>query len=173
MSNLDNIARYLGDVASQYGAYHQHKETSAWAGVALFVTLIIWLLNTSSKHTSYSLVIRCGFSTVIVLLLLAFIVYLRQQFRARKRAADIVAACLSLRAEIIGQDSPTINRSDYLPPNRGDTESQSSHVISKAVLDRADQLAGLGQEARRRLELAAYAIVVIVVGFAIAALWVF
>lgn len=168
---MDDITSFLGDIAGYYGGYHRHKETSAWAGVVLFVSLNIWLIGKLGTSVHTSVQSKCAFSSILAVLLLAFLVYLRQQFRARKRAADIVAACFALRSELVGQDSTIPSRADYLPPERGDGEFQSSHVLPRAVLDRADQIGSVGQGVRRKLELAAYTIVVVVAVFAIGTIW--
>ncbi len=168
---MEDIAEYLDALASHYGAYHLHKETSAWAGLVLFVSLNIWLIRELGKSIFTSGIAQCILSLILIALLFAFVVYLKQQFRARKRAADIVAACFALRSEIAGEDPTTPKRADYLPPNRGDADFQSSHVLPRAVLDRADRLSTVGQGIRKRLEFAAYTIVVVVVAFAIAEIW--
>ena len=51
MSTFDSrreIIDLLKDIQSHYGTYHNHKETSAWAGVVLYAFLLVNVIRVLS-----------------------------------------------------------------------------------------------------------------------------
>src|SRR5207249_12057404 len=94
------ILDLLGGIQSLYGNYHNHKETSAWAAVALYAVVLSQVANAIARGLLPSYRQRAWAAVAVTVLSTLVCVYLFGQFRLRKRAADFVAACIHLGAEV-------------------------------------------------------------------------
>lgn len=171
-NSRDEILAYLRDTQSHWAAYHNHKETSAWAGVVLYIPLLALFLNIAGNTTVNTISLRIVATVIFLLTWLAVFGYLRQQFALRKRSADYVAACFSLRAKIISKPNDKIDPESYSLPKQGNKQMQSSHFLAEAMLKEADEMARRGQGARQALEMTAYGITVLALSLALARIWI-
>lgn len=159
------ILDLLKDLQAHYGTYHNHKETVGWAGVALFAALMVGVATILARlpQAGISCDARVGMSLAVVGACLVCTLYVYKQFALRKRAADLLAACVQLRGQIVGSPSTVLTPADWAPPTRTDpggpfSGMQSTYVLPNAVTASADKLSSAGQTSRRLLENCAYAI---------------
>ena len=93
------ILKYLADTRAHYATYHNHKEVSAWAGVVLYVAVMVQIvLVKNDALTNRRPVVLLA---LILILLTAVSVYLKTQFYLRREAANYVAALLYLYVEYL------------------------------------------------------------------------
>jgi len=160
------ILKYLADTRSHYAAYHNHKEVSAWAGVVLYVVFAVQVAFArdemfKSKPIVYA---ACLLSVVFFLIILA---YLKTQFRLRRDAANYVAALLYLGVEYLGKDDATLKKEEkdedmrWILEAKHDVGHHSEQVLPKLVLTKALEMDDVGHGDRKKLEAAAYGIVVL------------
>ncbi len=164
------ILDFLKDLQNHYGTYHNHKENVGWAGVALFTGLMAAIPTTLRQQPLEANLFftRAGLSIVVIGTFLVFWFYVNKQFALRSRAADLVAACIRLRSQIVGEPSRLLVPDDWAPPTKSsDGDMQSSHVLPRAIIEAAKELSLSGQTSRILLEGCAYAIML---GLAIALL---
>jgi hypothetical protein len=166
----------LKDLLSHYGTYHNHKENVGWAGVALFAILMAGVATTLRQRvpqTDFSCIARGGISLVVEGACVVCWLYVHKQFALRRRAADLVAACIRLRSQVVSDPNWKLMPSDWAPPTETVASGmQSTHVLPKAVRESADQLASAGQTSRRVLEYCAYAILLGLGASLLIAIWI-
>jgi hypothetical protein len=162
----------LKDLQSHYGTYHNHKENVAWAGIALFVVLVAGIANTL-RQADLSCVARAGTSLVVIGACVVCWLYVYEQFRLRRRAADLVAACVRLRSDVVSNPAVTVAASDWAPPSQvAAAGMQSMVMLPQAVLNAADNLATAGQSSREWLENCAYALLLGLAVSLLVAIWI-
>lgn len=156
------VLDFLKDLQSHYGTYHNHKENVGWAGVALFVVLMAGVASVLRQYLPPaipSMATRIGMSVVVVGAAIVCWLYVQKQFDLRKRAADLVAACIFLQSRLVSDPSALLKTMDWAPPPQTAAGSmQSSHVLPRAVLQAADELSVVGQTSRGLLERCAFAL---------------
>ena len=155
-NSRDEVLKYLADLHSYYGKYHNHKEASAWAGLVLAVALLIQLVTAIDRGLARTCAMRAAAAIMVVVFVLAVLAYLLQQFSLLRRAADLAAASFALRSEIISNPLAPVDPARYALATPGGDAVQSSYVLPQEVLARADALGARGQGARRNLEAVAY-----------------
>lgn len=175
MADSDDTRRevldLLKDLQSHYGTYHNHKETVSWAGIALYAFLVVGIAN-ALRESHLSCLARVGVSFLVLGACLICWLYVHKQFQLRTRAADLVAACIRLRSDIISAPNDVIRLSDWGPPSQAFLGGmQSTHVLPQAVRSAADELSSAGQSSRQWLERCAYALLVGLTGSLLAFVW--
>lgn len=127
----------LKDLQAHYGTYHNHKENVGWAGVALFAVLMAGIataVRQRSPQIDFSSIARGGVSLLVIGVWLVCFAYVYKQFDLRKRAADLVAACICLRSQVISNPSKAIELSEWGPPKQAAASgSQSAYVLPQAI----------------------------------------
>lgn len=169
------VLDFLKDINTHYGTYHNHKETLAWAAVALFVALIVGFAATLFRlpdQFEVSCDVRTLFTFVVLIIAGVFWFYLKKQFALRKQAGDYAAACLRLRSVILSNPSTALNLDDWGPPREEPTQQmQSRQVLPRAVIKEADNVSQSGQDFRVSLERCAYGILLVLVLAVLFAIW--
>lgn len=169
------VVELLKDLQAQFGAYHNHKESMAWAGVALFAVLMAAVaasIRQSPPLSALSFAARVATSLFVAGACSVCWLYVQQQFALRRRAADLFAACIGLRSQVISEPSRPIVPADWAPPLKQTTAPmQSTHVLPQAVRKSADELATAGQTSRALLERCAYAILLGLAASLLLATW--
>ena len=171
VNTRDEILKHLNAIQSHYAAYHNHKETAAWAGLVLSLFFQWNVAGAVAKAGPMSCELR---TTVIVAELFVIVltwVFLRKQFTLRRRGGDIAGACIALASEIVGNPSGSFDAAEYLPNDIHDTEFQSSNVLPARVLRRANELSAGGQGARQTLEWLAYGLLSVSGALSVAWVW--
>lgn len=166
----EEILKFLGDIQSFYGIYHNHKETSAWAGLVLYVLLLAQLINAVDRGMTVSCEMKAATTILILVSGIVIWIYLRAQFSARQSGSNLFAASVLLRSQYVSHEKE-VQISDFSPQSSAE-EKQSSHILPRIVLTTADELASKGGKVRKTLECCAYALVVVVGFLALARVWI-
>lgn len=155
MGNLkkEDVLKYFSDLSSHYASYHNHKETSAWASVALYLLVVIQIGGTTGTDAGW--IERCGRGAVILVIGLVINQFVKTQFKMRKFAGDIVAACLDLHREHLSADN-ILAEHFALEDQTAETDHQSFYFLPRIVLEKRKQYESRGGKVRRRLEDASY-----------------
>ena len=146
MTSRDEVLKLLGDAAAYWGTYHNHKETCAWAGLVIFVVLAALLDSVAG----------------VLIVSLITLAYLYQHFSSRLVAANLAAACWSLRAQIVATPEADIDLASYAPSTNAQQPFPAGHFMPSAVMAAAERMATRPRGARLALEFATYALVVVV-----------
>jgi hypothetical protein len=151
-SDKADFLKYLQEVRSHYSAYHNHKETSAWAAATLYLAFAIQIATARDMTSGWEGAIRI---VAIISLAVAVCRYVEKQFELRQVAASMVEASLALFIEYIPKKEP--------PPSElfclstvVNLEQQTPNIIPKFLESKATELASKGQGARLRFERTIY-----------------
>lgn len=169
-NSREEILKYLSDLQSHYAAYHNHKETTAWGGVALFFLLLPNLTTVIGAGPSLSCPTICAATFGIIAITVVMIMYMHQQFALRRRGGDLVAASCFLRAGYIA-GTTMIDVKQFAPPVTGHGPMKSGYCLPIVVLDKANELEKQGQGALYTLENCGYALIIFICLFCIMKLW--
>jgi len=166
----EDALRYLSETRSLYGSYHNHKETSAWAGIVLFGALIPQSVSYLGGPT-----VACGLKSIetisVLLLFTLAVLYVQQQFKLRRTAANLVAACFALSAEILIMKDEEVSVTDFTLEPSVDKNTQPPDFLPKPLRDRANKLDGFGSGPRKRLEFVGYFVLIASVVLALVRIW--
>jgi hypothetical protein len=124
----DEILHYLAGAVAYWGAYHNHKETSAWAAVAFMGVLGGFAPKMAEAVGPASLASKSLAAGAIAAFTVLASLYLREQLRLRRRAAALVHACFYLQALYISKPDVAILAAVFAPADdvRPETQSHSS-----------------------------------------------
>ena len=153
------VLQYLNEIRSHYASYHNHKEVSGWAAVAVFLVFASQFFGPFFRGE----IDTCAKKVFVVLVLVALAAvvtwYLKGQFNLRRVGANNVAAAFYLKTDLIGNPTTTITPSDYGLRPASDPKMQYKYVLPRKVLETSDDLENKGAGARKNLEKLAYAFV--------------
>lgn len=131
---------YYDSTCQYYGAYHNHKETCAWAGLALHL-IFCGLILSADVPTKHRITATIGFTVIVLLVAFFVLVYVRNQLAMKDRAGALAGAAKHLLAEILVKQDSELRLEDYLNiVESADTKAQSSHVLPERLLQKADLL---------------------------------
>lgn len=165
-----DLLKYLADTRAHYAAYHNHKEVSAWAGVVLYVVFAVQVaFARDDMLRSDAFVIAAWVLSMIFFL--SILIYLHTQLRLRHEASNYVAALLCLGAEYLCKDSTEIKEEVWVVEPKPDAGHHSPQILPKEVLHKALEMDRVGHGGRRKLEAAAYVIVVVSFLSGVVRLW--
>ena len=108
----DEVLKLLSDIHAREVAYHNHKETSAWAGAALYAVLVASTVQVFHSAHPPDPSFRWWYTGYVVVLANVAAGYLFHQFRLRRRASAYVAAADLVRMEIVS--SPSSQRTSWI-----------------------------------------------------------
>lgn len=165
----DDFVKYLSDLRAPYATYHNHKELSAWGGVALYVIVCAQLTFAPQDVFKNDTLVYAG-AILFVLFSVSVLIYVGCQLWLRRVASDYTAAALRLGAEWSLRDEE-MNQADWEVERVPDAWHHSPSVLPKAIRNEASAMQQIGRKTRRLLEFAAYSVVA--VGFFAVALRVF
>lgn len=156
----DESLKFLESLTQFLGAYHNHKESSAWASVALFVLAAGQLLQHRVSFEALPSRFKLILAFVVLLLCSVTLVFMHTQFELRRIAARRVASCFRVRCALIA------NQPQRIIP--GMFEVPSGEFLPQIILDDMRQLGSVGTATLTRLERAAYVLVSLIgIGIAI------
>jgi hypothetical protein len=157
--------RYLTDLRSFYATYHNHKEASAWAAAALYLVLLEQLSVSVKTGVPPDMGTRAVVTVVIVVLGVTVFVHLQAQMSMRRRAANYVAACLSLSLEIMDGSASGDFTAWFGPKASGDAR------LPEVIIERGLRYGEFDQGTRQRLEWSVYIAVIVCAFAALARVW--
>lgn len=75
----EKVAQYYEDTRKYYSSYHNHKETSAWAGLILYVLFCgaVTKLDAPSSSVHW---FNVGFSIFVIAIAILIFFYVKNQF---------------------------------------------------------------------------------------------
>lgn len=155
----EEMLKFLESLTQFLGAYHNHKETSAWASVGLFVLAAGQLLQ---HRTSYDLLAynyKSALASVAVFLCGVTLLFMYKQFALRRQAARRIAACFRVRCALLAAPGQQVDPTNCAFPQ--------GEFLPQMVLDEIPQLGRVGTASIASLESAAY-VLVLTIGLGIA-----
>lgn len=142
--------KYLDDVRSSYEAYHNHKENTAWAALALYMVVVIQLAGTLG--TSAGPIERAGKGGVLILLGVVINVFMSTQLRMCRIGGQYASASLALYTEYLTKDMSAIPEDDFKINESGDSEYQASFTVAQIVEKKRKEFETRGGKNRLLLE---------------------
>jgi hypothetical protein len=160
----EECLKFLESLTQFLGAYHNHKETSAWASVGVFVLTAGQLLQHRSSSGMLGYNYKSMLASIVLLLCGVTILFMRTQFALRRQAAQRIAACFRVRCTIIADPGRQIDAATFAFPQ--------NEFLPQIVLDEMRQLGRVGTTSITSLESAAYTLVLLIgLGGAVRILW--
>lgn len=154
------VLKYLGDTYTYYGRYHDHKETSAWVAVALWITAMGTVIVHSVKEDPTTYVGRIGLGLLIIVLGFSFFSYVLTQLRQRSHASDVVAAASYLSVAIIG-GKRGLTHLDFEVQSETYRGDKDWHCFPSCLLKEIRNMRVQDREIRARLECLAYSLLAV------------
>src|SRR3990172_3873134 len=105
----DEILKYLEEIRSHYANYHNHKETSAWAAVAVFMVFLAQIFRPLFQGEIDKIIEKGSVTVIIIALTIIIYIYLKKQFELRAVGAGVVAAAFYLKTELINKPNQSID----------------------------------------------------------------
>lgn len=139
MTTKQDAIEYLQDIRQHYNEYHEHKEKSAWAGVALYVLFAGTLLPIQLRgpdEIAYDVI----YTAFILIVATLVFMYIRNQFDLKNEGRVYVAAAMQLTTEIMAMDEQEFEASDFFKlPEAENQRYDSDEILPDSVLQRADE----------------------------------
>lgn len=135
----EEALHYLSAATTHWGKYHNHKETSAWAAILLFVgfgTFLPKILELLSLNSCFEQLMA---SFVLLLFTCGVGIFTWIQYSLCQRAADLIHACLYLQVKYISSPDEAVCPDDFKPmalcaENENKIKTTHSHYTTpKAV----------------------------------------
>ncbi len=160
----EDVSGYLATLLSFYRTYHDHKETMAWAGLALYTIVAVQLPRAMSFIQSDSLYLKSIVTILFAIVSVVMFLYIRIQFKLRKRSADYMAAIQSyysnrnwlLNIENSDQSQFEVQRRSKR------TDGLVHHKLPKYLIDAADETARFPDTTLKNLERCCYSLLWII-----------
>ena len=168
----DEALKYLTDLRSYYGTYHNHKETSAWAIIAFSVLLAGPGVTTLAGITDGSLPLRVVATFVLIAMLYAAFVFLMQQFRSRRYAANVVAACNYWLAKVLIAEENKLSAIDFSLPVASDDQTHAEMTLPTCIQSKAKELGRKGKDAIEKMEGSGYVLLIFLFLLVIVRIWI-
>jgi hypothetical protein len=144
----------LADYTSHFASYHNHKETSAWAGVALGVVTIGQLLMVAARGGATGAPAKAALCAAIVIVGSLTYAFFNTQLALRRRAAALLAACFTLRLQMLEAErtgGPVLTLTAPQREVRG-RHMQTSHFLPTELVDAADAFEAKGTGMGEKLD---------------------
>ena len=165
-----DVLKYFADTNARFGAYHNHKESMAWAAVGLYYLFVVKLVDVAYTQHLAAGTEKLAVTLILVAISVVAILVLREQYRLRQVAADVYSACQRMASKCLSMSDIEIEALDF---SLSETTSQypAPAYLIKCLVAESIALRGVGRGARRRLERLSYWLVVIAVVVALGAIW--
>lgn len=165
------ILSYLEEIRSHYSAYHNHKEASGWAAVAVFLGYISQFFGLLFRNEINFPEEKRFVVLVIGVVVIVVSLYLKEQFRLSRIAANNVAATFYLKTQLIGNPKHKIASGAYGLRPSADPKTHYSYVLPRTILEMSDEFKNKGTGAKTALEWLAYAMVWVPLAAVVYLLW--
>jgi len=152
------ILRYLSDLRAHEGAYHNHKELSAWGAIALAVLIAGPLLASVIGGHPNPIWLRWIVLAVVAVIWIGLWLYIRMQFHLRSWAANVVNACGYWSTVVLTMDDSDIEPERFKLEPRPDRIKQGPYTLPACVAEYAEHLAPAAGGALRTLEGGVYSV---------------
>lgn len=150
----EETLKLLSDYSSHFASYHNHKETSAWAGVALGVVTIGQLLMVSMRATAPGIAVKAALCGAIVMVGALTYAFFNTQLTLRRRAAALLAACLSMRLQMLEDERAGGAPLTLSAPRREirARHMQTSYFLPEQLTQKADEFEAKGTGIGNKLD---------------------
>jgi len=91
------LVNYYDSLRQHYGEYHNHKEISAWGGLALHL-LFCGVVVSADTPYDHETTIAVGFTVIVALVAFFVFVYIRNQLKMKDDGGAYSAAATHLLA---------------------------------------------------------------------------
>jgi hypothetical protein len=136
----EETLKLLTDYTSHFATYHNHKEVSGWAGVALGVVTIGQLLMAGMRESTNGVPAKAALCAAILVIGTLTYSFFNTQLALRRRAAALLAACFSIRLQMLEAErtgGPVLTLSSPRREIRT-RHMQGSHFLPEELLQTAD-----------------------------------
>ncbi len=154
-NDKENLLKYVSDTRAHYSQYHNHKETSAWAGVALHAVICAQIIFARGDFFTQDTVRWCALAFITLFSLIVF-AHLSIQLRLRHIAANYVAALMFLGAERLTSVDDDCTAEKWKVSEAGIDEKK---YLPPIVYGTAKRVSNAPRTGRRWLEFSAFAMV--------------
>jgi hypothetical protein len=143
--------KFLESLTQFLGAYHNHKEASAWASVGVFVLAAGQLLQHRISYTLLANSTKFALALLSAVLCGVTLLFMHKQFALRRQAAQRVAACFRVRCKLIATPGQSVEPTAFIVP--------PGEFLPQIVLDDIRELGPIGTASITDMERAAYVLV--------------
>ncbi|MEW6740598.1 MAG: hypothetical protein ACOYU2_05885 [Nitrospirota bacterium] len=165
----DGMQKYLRHVMSYYGTYHNHKETSAWAAVFIFVFISLQFLSVGREIIFEACWFKIFCTFMLVMIMIAVILFIHEQLALKKLSSNVIAACLLLETEILKESEEDFSKRSFKIEPRGCGKHQLDHVLPEFIMTKTDCVHG--GEPGITLDKIKYLLIIIVYGLFVVRIW--
>jgi len=165
------IINYYENHRSHYSSYHNHKEVSAWAGLALFV-FFSGIVNLVTIPSNYELLAVRAITVLVLIVTFLVYRYISTQLKMKDLGGAYTAASICLINDLISESITDDELSDYLIVEEApDVEAQSRQVLPSKLLKKAEVLNTRGRGFQDTTRLMIYSILSLVSVLVICSKW--
>lgn len=156
--NKSEVIDFYKSTNQYFATYHNHKETSAWAGLVLYMAFagLMNLFKVPNNNETGIILL-----SVLILVITVFIfLYVSNQLKMKNKAGAYSAAIFIIVNELlIAGDLSESEMKDYLRVEKSDdTKGHGKHTLPKRLLDEAEILAKKGKGFRYQTRLMTFGI---------------
>lgn len=158
--NRQEVLTYLSETRQLFLVSQRYKETSAWVSIGTYFILVAVLVRGGGPLVS-GLARFVVLAAVIAIAFILYQSYLPSQFKQRKFAAIVVAACAQLYTELMADPDASIDSEEFKLLSGMEEQGEAGLYLPKIVLQRVGELRRTSQTSALNLEDAARRFVVI------------
>ena len=141
---------YFDHLHSSYAAYHDHKENTAWAALALYMVVVIQLAGTLGASTDH--IEKAGRAGVLIIVGIVLNGFIGTQLKLCRTGSQYASAALALYTEYLTKEPDQMLEGDFKINQPGQSEYQSSFTIADIVEKKRKDFEKLGGKNRLLLE---------------------
>ena len=136
----DKVVQYYENTRQYYGTYHNHKEVSAWAGLALYV-LFAGIVNWVRLPDKFKITIVVVLTVFVILVFILVYRYISTQIKMKDLAGAYAGTSSVFLSELISGEISEDELKQYIEiEDSADTSAQSKHVLPKKFLKKSEIL---------------------------------
>ena len=168
----DKVIQYYENTRQYYGTYHNHKEVSAWAGLALYV-LFTGLVNWISLPDKYKIASVHILTAFVIFVSILVYRYISTQIKMKDLAGAYAATSAVFLSELISDEKSEDELKKYMEVEESaDTSAQSMHVLPKKFLRKSEILNTRGRGFQDTTRSMIYGILILVTILVLVVKWV-
>ena len=142
----DKVISYYESLRSHYSTYHNHKETSAWAGLILFL-FFAGFVNLIKSPAGHEIATATTFTVLILIVLFLVFRYISNQLKMKDLSGAYVAASIAVIADLITDHIKDDELREHMKIEEfPDNQAQSHHVLPCKFIKRAETLNSRGRD---------------------------
>lgn len=158
----ERVIKYYENLLQYYGTYHNHKEISAWAGLAFYVIFagFVNLLIIPEKQKLLTVIITTGFVFIVLILVC---IYIKLQIKMKNLASSFTSTACFFLSKIVTEELNETDLKKYLDVvESDDKKTQSSHFLPKLFLENAKIMGSKGRRYQDNIKFLIFTILICV-----------